>query len=343
MTDPSHDAATGQSRTELLRVLSESGREVPVRRLIEMWGAKGRGSQVVQSVRDQLHGLGLTTEPPFEYGPLDARVRIVPIDDSRSQARATSSGHRPDRLVSEDPALEDPVIHGLHVGQIPSAIGSLLSVRPEDSLRRAQTLMIQYDFSQLVVIADGKLAGVISWESIARASLQGTVVRVSDCMTVPQTVTQDADLLSNIERIVDAGYVIVLDPLDAPSGIVTTADLAQQFDRLARPYLLVGECEHELRRILDSRFDKHELHKATKFKQPNQPGASAMTIGDMKHFIANPEVWAKMEINLSHRAFVDWIDIIRQIRNEIAHFSQDDDSSQAIEQVRNLTSFLRGL
>lgn len=203
--------------------------------------------------------------------------------------------------------------------------------------------MIQHDFSQLVVVAEGKLEGVISWESIARASLQSAVGRVRDCMTIAQTVTQDADLLANIERIVNAGYVIVLDPLDAPSGIVTTADLAQQFDRLARPYLLVGECEHELRRILDARFEKQLLHTATKFKQPDQPGASAMTIGDMKHFIARPEIWAKMEINLSHRAFVDWIDVIRQIRNEIAHFSQDDESSQRIDQVKNLTNFLRGL
>lgn len=335
-TEPkSHVAST-------LNALADAGSQITVRDLIGMWGSKGRGSQV-PIIRRDLARMGLTTHPPLEYGALDSLV--VVLRTSEVSSAETHLAERPtapdERRNPRKPPTEEPGI--LHVGQIPSALGGLSSVNRTTTVRRAQTMMIRHDYSQLAVVDDREsLIGVVSWESIALSSLQGSVALVSQCMRKPITVAQDADVLASIGVIVDAGYVIVVDPQGAPTGIVTTADLANQFDRLARPFLTVAECERELRNLLDRHFSPTELDRATMFKKPEKPGASAMTVGDIKKFVAHRANWARMNILLSHGAFIDWLDVLRVTRNEIAHLNQDDEAiSPALSEVRNLTAFIR--
>lgn len=335
MTSPETEALTAT-----LRKLEQSGDAITVRELISYWGAKGRGSQVSEQMRRDMRDQGLATEPPFSYGSLDTPIRVVTMREAETISRGDGTFHEPSSSERSDSEEQSET---LHVGQIPSALSDLVSVESITSIGRAQTLMIQHDFSQLPVVDNGDLVGIISWESIAQASLRTRVKRVSDCVTEAQTLNRDADLLASMPVIVEAGYVIVLDPRGVPTGIVTTADLARQFDRLARPFLSVGECERELRKILDGAFSKEELHTATRYKKPGMPGASAMTVGDIKQFIAKPEVWGKLGLRLSHGAFVDWIEVVRQVRNDIAHFAQDDESIESLNQVRNLTLFLRGM
>lgn len=284
--------------------------------------------------------MGLTTEPPLEYGSLDNLV-VVLQDGESTRAKPSDRGRNDADQMSRPVPTSEPGV--LHVGQIPSALAGLTSVDSATTVRRAQTLMIRHDYSQLAVTDNsGALIGVLSWESIAMASLQGTVARVSQCMRKPVVVEQDADVLASINLIIEAGYVIVVDPGGFPTGIVTTADLAAQFDKLARPFLTVAECERELRNLLDRNFDVDELDKATMFKKPQKPGASAMTVGDIKKFVGVRDNWARMKILLSHGAFIEWLDVLRVTRNEIAHLNQDDEAiAPALAQVKNLTAFIR--
>lgn len=327
-------------RTDSLHSLARSGDLITVRELISLWGAKGRGSAVREEVSTSIRSLGLATEPPFTYGTLDTLVRIVSLEDAQAARQRTAESERPS--ATKESSLAEDEVDTLHVGQIPSALAGITSVEPGTPIEHAQTLMIKHDYSQLPVMKE-TLVGVVSWESIAQASLQKKVSSVDDCMVTPLTVAQDADLLASIELIVSADYVIVLGPDAAPTGIVTTADLAGQFDRVARPFLTIGECERELRRLLDRHFDKDTLHAATKYKKKEKRGAAAMTIGDIKHFVDRAENWKALGLRLSREAFVEWVDLVRQLRNEIAHFNQDEDSMMMLDQVSNLTKFLRTL
>jgi len=324
-----------------LQSLAASGSPITIRELIGSWGSKGRGSEVL-AIRRDMDRMGLTTEPPLEYGSLDNLV-VVLRDGETTRARPSDHGRSDgdENLGSRPIPTSEPGV--LHVGPIASALAGLTSVSIATTVRRAQTLMIRHDYSQLAVTDDnGALVGVLSWESIALASLQGTVARVSQCMRKPVVVEQDADVLASIDLIIESGYVIVVDPGGTPTGIVTTADLAAQFDKLARPFLTVAECERELRNLLDRNFTADELDKATMFKKPQKPGASAMTVGDIKKFVSVRENWARMKIRLSHGAFIDWLDVLRVTRNEIAHLNQDDEAiAPALAQVKNLTAFIR--
>lgn len=235
----------------------------------------------------------------------------------------------------------------LAIGVIPSARVELTRVKRATSLAVAQANMIRYDFSQLPVFdqTDTVLRGVVSWESIARASISRIPKVVNDCMAPASTVHIGADLFDVIPTIIDAGYVVVLDERDRPSGIVTTADLASQFDSLARPFLLVGECERELRRVLDKRFTPDKLEAASRWAKKNgQSGASAMTVGEIKHFLSSAENWKMFDITLPQDIVTDWIGVLTELRNQVAHFhSAPEEIAPRLNEVRTLTAWLRTL
>lgn len=323
-----------------LAALAESGLSLSVRDFIIIWRSKGRGTQVVDAIRRDLKSLQLTTEPPFEYGTLDSLISVVPLQGEISRDRSRFSTAQ----SSASPTTEIDENAILHVGQIPSALGGITSLPMGASIGRAQTLMIRHDYSQLAVTSNDELIGVVSWESIAQTALKKSIRTLAECMFAPITLGQDADLLASLPIIVAANFVVVLDPKGSPSGLVTTADLASQFDRLARPFLMVGECERELRSLLDRYISAEDLYVLTRYKDPAMPGASAMTIGDIKKVFSHDDHWKKIGLRLSQNAFIEWLEVVRRLRNDIAHFNQDDESlTPALAEVKNLTQFLRRL
>lgn len=274
-------------------------------------------------------------EPRLSSIGLNGRVRL-------------NEGERPITPISALPfASESGDRDILAVGVIPSSQTKLTTVRRATPLPTAQALMIRYDYSQLPVVdqTGTKLRGVLSWESMARASIASNPKIVNDCMRSAVTVAIESDLFDSIPAIVDAGYVIVLDPRGGISGIVTTADLANQFDSLARPFLLVGECERELRILLDSRFPSDLLEKASRWAAKNgQSGAAAMTLGEIKVFLSKPDNWAALGLPLPKDIVIDWIGVLTQLRNQVAHFHADaEEIAPQLLQVRTLTSWLRTL
>lgn len=323
-----------QTESTDLPALAKANTAITVRELIARWGARGRGSQVVDEIHSELKRLGLDTEPSFEYGSLDSTVRLV-------ERSAVDPATDPTSEPTDDGSL--PSI--LNVGKIQSSRSSVETVKISDDIASAQTKMIRYDYSQLPVVDDrGAVVGLISWETIAQKRLSASIKLVSDCLKAPLVLRLDDDLLRRIPQIIEAGCVIVLDDKDELSGIVTTADLSHQFNQLAEPFLLLGQCEQELRRILDSTFDAKELKSVSRFakKLTGNPGASGMTFGEIQHFLKVEANWAKLDWQVSREQFIEWLDAVRQLRNNVAHFSQDEEvNGPGLYQVRTLIDWLR--
>ncbi len=129
------------------------------------------------------------------------------------------------------------------------------------------------------------------------------------------------------------------------SGIVTTTDLALQFNLLARPFLQIGECERQLRQLLDKTFASTELVDASRYGKKNgDTGAAAMTLGEIKIFLSKPDNWKKLGVTLPREVVVDWVGEVGDLRNRIAHFKSDaDDIHDELLQVRTLTEWVRTL
>jgi CBS domain-containing protein len=235
----------------------------------------------------------------------------------------------------------------LHVGSVASAMSPVVHVARNQPIERAQTLMMRDDYSQLAVMAGSRsLDGAVSWESIARASLRGDVTVVADALVSEVVIVNlDDDLLATVPRIIENGFVFVRARDAQISGIVTTADLSSLFVDLANPFLLVGEIERVLRRLAERHFSVDEL--AT-MRDPADASrrvsrVSDLTFGEHARLLEDPSRWGRLGWRIDRALFLERLHQVREIRNEVMHFSPDPLDADDVEKLKGFIRWLREL
>lgn len=328
-----------------------------VRTLLGWFGAKRRGFYVVNTIQNALAGLKLTTTPDFTSVYIDAEVSIVPVRQSNANLsepqivkNATNSQIEllnaiPEITTSEfvSGAIEDPTFR---IGKLKSANNAPIRVTPDSTLLEATTLMIFHDFSQIPVMQNEReIKGVVSWESIGkRQALNCVCVKVRDCMeTVVPEVPSDSSLFSAIDLIVKHGYVLVRQGDRRISGIVTTTDLSLQFRQLAEPFLLVGEIENHIRRLIDGRFTNEQLSSC---KSPNDndrtiTNVADLTFGEYLRLLENPKYWERLKIPFDRTIFTKQLDQVRKLRNDVMHFDPDPFAEEDLQALRLFANVMR--
>lgn len=346
---------------EIARQVHENKAEIQetVRTLLTWFGAKRRGFYVVNSIQKALAEVELTTDPDFANVYIDAKVRIIPLQQSNIDTsqhlsvedKATSEIEVPDAtaevVVDEyiSGAIEDPTFR---IGKLESANNAPITVAPDSTLLEATTLMMFHDFSQLPVMQGGReIKGVVSWESIGkRKALNLPCERVRDCMeTVVPEVPSESSLFSAIDLIVKHGYVLVRQRDRRISGIVTTTDLSLQFRQLAEPFLLVGEIENYIRRLIDGKFTIDQLSSV---RNPNDDDRTINTVADLTfgeylRLLENPEYWEILQIPVDRTIFIKKLDRVRELRNDVMHFDPDPFIEEDLQMLRLFANFMRNL
>lgn len=326
VVEPTADSDFDETR-RYLEHLRDTRTPVSIRRLIGFWGGRGRGQRIVKSIESDLKKMGLSVEPPFDSGPLDAEVYV-------ENASMLDSG-RAD--------LESPDRHLLTVSRIAaaghvlreSALGGIRGyVSKGDSVADILTLMARNDFSQVPVVEslpdNRTLVGAFSWESFSKALLGGSKPEIVGDATFPAVVADlHADLFSCVSDISRDGFIIVT-YRGQLAGLVTVSDLIEELQELALPFLAIGRCERELKRIA-----KFALVPAA----PPKVQIEEMTFGNLQHYYLNN--WRHLNWSFSKDEFVDWLDAIRVLRNKVAHFDdQDEDFSAQVDEVNRMTRWL---
>jgi CBS domain-containing protein len=150
------------------------------------------------------------------------------------------------------------------IGKLVAANQKPCSVKPNDPVSKAVNLMANHGFSQLpVTTSDREVKGVITWKSICiRLCLQRPCTETKDAMVRHQEISANASLFDAIRIIAEHEYVLIRARDNNISGIVTTSDLSAQFGLLAEPFLLLGEIENYIRRLLRGKFTEAELASA---------------------------------------------------------------------------------
>lgn len=319
---PTADSSLDEKRNYLDN-LRKTQTRIPIRELMGFWGARGRGHNVIEMINDDLGQMGFEVDPPLDTGTLDMPVRI--------QNASTVS------------AQPDPDDHLLTLARIPAASFALANpedaaipglVEPSTSLNDATTMMLRYDFSQLLVVDDvtqRRLIGVVSWKSYGAARLrQEEPAIVADIMQPATPVDLHSDLFSNVGPVAKYDYVAVTYQ-GRLAGIVTATDLTEQFEDLAVPFLAVGRCERELKRVARAKFtaiDADVIDKAM--------------LGKLQQMYR--ENWPSLNWSLSQEEFNRWLDATRDLRNKVAHFDdKDQDLKPEVRAVHQLASWLRGV
>ena len=300
-----------------------------VRGFLTWFGASRRGYNVVQTIRSELEKFNLKTEPDFEIAYIDESIQFV------------RAGENPEA----NPYMVDPIIR---IGRLESANRKPVSVKPDEPLRRATTILMAENFSQLpVMTTEREVKGVVSWQSIGSRLALGDSNdgRVSQFMDDAIVVTIDTSLFDAIKVISEYSYVLVRAVDQTICGIVTAVDLSLQFRSLAEPFLLIGEIERYIRQIIYGKFSVAELQEVHREDDPNRmiEGVAGLTFGEYIRLMENEQRWLKLQLNIDRAGFLRNLNWIREIRNDVMHFDPDGLSDQELETLRSFCSFLRTL
>ena len=231
----------------------------------------------------------------------------------------------------------------MKVGNLRAASQQPLTVGLDESLERARTLMILNDYSQLAVASSPRsIFGAISWESMGQAAMARELRVVRDAMITAEEVRLDDDLLPLLPRIATAGYFLVRARDNTLSGIITAADVADEFNALASPFFLLGEVERRLRLVVAGRFEPTEL---SKYRDPSDDreiqGVDDLSLGDITYFIERLDAWERLEWGVDRVALVDALHEVRVVRNRLMHFSPDHPTTEEVAQMQHLLGFLK--
>jgi predicted transcriptional regulator len=334
-----------ETRAKFLREAANRERsdlvQLSIRELLEMWGYKRRGNWIVSQIEGELEDAGLITEPSFAQGWIDAIVQLMPI--GLIELRHPRTQPEIELEERQEWAVESGVVT-LLVSNLRSATQEVCSVPLDCALLTAQSLMIRHDYSQLAVMSDKRnLRGAITWEAIAQTSMRKNPETVRDCLIRAETVRHDDDLIHHIPRIVQAGYVFVRAKDETIGGIVTTADLSEEFARLATPFFLIGEIERRLRRSVNRAFSAAELGEVRDPGDEGRDVASAddLTMGEYVRLLEKADRWIKTGWRFERKVFIEALDAVRNLRNDVMHFSPDPLEEHELTELRRFIGLLK--
>jgi CBS domain-containing protein len=304
-------------------------------------GPQEGGYWIVSRIQRDLEEAELVAEPSFTQGWIDAPVTLVP---KRLLESKTAPSNEDEVSPPRQEGATEPGEVTLLVGSLRSAGQGVCSVSLNSTLREAQSLMMRNDYSQLAVMSDPRtLRGAVTWESIAQASMRTSNPQIRDSVIPAELVRFEDDLIHHIPRIVQAGYVFVQAKNRTVSGILTTADLSDEFARLATPFFLIGEIERRLRRAADRIFSPAELMEIRDPNDSTRDVASAedLTIGEYVRLFEYPERWDKTGWKVDRKIFIEALNQARELRNDVLHFSPDPLDEDQLDELRRFIRWLR--
>lgn len=317
------------------------------RELLAWFGHYRRGYWVVRTIRQALSKHGLRTEPDFEGawidGPMAFVLREKQEDTAASGASITADTPEQPAVEGDEAPAAQATDPRYRIGRLESANTRPTSVTPDTSVSQAATIMLANDFTQLPVMNGETPKGMVSWRSIGKELALGKPPKaVRDCMTRPHIVERDASLFDTIGLVRHFGAVLVRDSTNKICGIVTANDFSQQFRQLAEPFLLLGEIENQIRAWIEPIFSKEDLQAA---KDPNDEnrqieGVSDLTLGELLRLLENSTSWGKLGTKVDRKVFVEYLENIRRIRNDVMHFDSDGVAEQDLDRLRSFARFL---
>lgn len=329
-------APTLSSRHEALQGYFESAeskpRKISVKDLLNLWGAQRRGQHVVGRIEAGLSNYGLETKPDFTEVALEGTVALIrqtTEDDtqtatSKQQHRSTSDRHR-----------------GIKLGNFEPATRAAESIRSHGTIQQALTIMLLDDYSQLPVLTDNdELDGVVTWRSIAEALAHSANADLSDATKPAHPSPFFRELTEVTGQLMRDDFVLVT-TTTGEVGIVTTADVVEQYGTSATPFFLVGEIDHTLREAIAEHWTPENIAEFIRSKKPKSH--DDLTFGNYCRILEDEERFGELGWPLDCDTFSKRLNEVRKTRNSIAHFDLDPLEDYKLESLQNFVKTLRDL
>jgi predicted transcriptional regulator len=355
---------------------------VRVRRLLELAGSERRGYVIVQKIRKVLDAHGLVTIPDFELTWIDNLVRIRLASDADEQdSLEPDLDQVPEEQGSSDESIVDPALSDqsqlplateavaqplnapleavapqamdrdvtssadpiVRVASLAAANRGVVSISINDKLDRATTRMLFENYSQLAVMqGDRDVKGMVSWESIARRSMQAPPpTTVQDCMIEARIVNATDALFDTLPQVEQYGYVLVRDK-GKITGIVTATDFASELASMSQAFMSIGTIERLIRNklhpcLVEADFTKLEPHS----RALAEKDFARLTFGENVRLMERSEIWSRLNLAVDKAEFTNRLAVITEIRNDVMHFGPDPLSASEKRSLEQMESFLR--
>ena len=221
-----------------------------------------------------------------------------------------------------------------------------VSIKREETIEKASHLMWKNEFSQLPVISNDErsVLGIINWQTIAKGLItEKTSKLVKDFMSSDFIVLdENTPLFDAIKQVIKKGVVFVSNKERKIKGPVTTFDLNEQFIVQIEPYILLEQIENYVRLILHDKIILEDIVKLLKEESIEKKidSLSDMTFGGYKRVFENKEMWKAIGLPFDRVDFVNDLDEIRKIRNDVMHFHPDSISIEELNILRRISNFL---
>lgn len=312
-----------------------------VRELLRWFGARRRRTGVVKKIQTELDDAGIVTSPDFTKVWIDAEIAfkkapaLVPLP---APAQADQG--------AADPVYEAKDANFL-VSMLKAANCGVVSVKPQDTIEKAITLMLAHDFSQLAVMAnDWTINGAISWKTIGkRLSHENHLVHVKDAMEAAVALDDTEGLFKATKLIIDHEFVFVRSSTDKKvTGIVTATDLSEQFQFLSEPFLLIGQIENQIRNLMHGKIELEVLRAVCgdgdPAKEERIQSVADLSLGEYLRVIQNPAHWEKLDLRVDRVVFCAELDKVRDVRNDVMHFDPDGIDEEQYDQLRRFARLM---
>lgn len=305
---------------------------------------------IVHEVREALAAAGLETHPDFDEVWIDAPLSFVlratdANEATPTVAAITQGGEGP----TESPIPTYDTDPTYRVSRLQAANTPPRFIAPDCELSEIITTMMINTADTLVVRTGLRdIKGVVTSRGIGQRLALGQACKTAnDALEIPPFARADDSLFSVIATISQKGYVLVRDQSQQVVGMLTTQDVAMQFRILSEPFLLLGEIENHLRRMISqSGFTKAELKEA---RDPGDSerdvnGVTDLTFGEYISLLSNRENWNKrLQFKVHRKVFIEHLDAIRRIRNDVMHFDPDGLAEEDLARLRDFVGFLQEL
>lgn len=305
---------------QLREVAQQVGQGLPrsesVRTLLNWFDARRRGAWVIQSVEKALAAAGIRTEPDFTLTYLDTEVLFVPAARPRPEALSQ---------VDPQPKPNDAADPILRLSLLRAASRAPVTVARDTTIREAVTAMVLHDYSQLPVMNGATVVGLFSWKTYGESLALGRSCQyVRECLDPsPLVLSPETALLDAVAQVAARDVALVYSR-GRLHGIITTSDVSLQFHTTAKPFLLLGSIENNLRAIV-SVFPLDVLREARDPGDSDREinGPNDLTFGGYVRLLQKEENWKRVAPTLDRATFVRQLDEVRDIRNGVMHFHPD--------------------
>lgn len=227
-----------------------------------------------------------------------------------------------------------------------------------DTLAKAVTLMLTNNFSQLPVFNNDsftKPLGFISWKTIGEKFVVNSMLdkKMDTNLKVSEFIQKDIIVLSKnetlfyaINQIAKHDFLLVHDGTTKQEiiGIITTNDLTEQFEKLAKPFLLMSEIENNIRKLLNIAHLTQEKLEAAKVTEDKRMIETVDNLSFSEYITLISKYWEELTITwLDKSIFIEKLEKIRELRNHIMHFNPDGLKNEDIQILDKFSNFLKNI